>query len=216
MEREPKDSEQNKPSYPEGIADEVRAIMDQIWNRMQARKLTAEPDPEKPQITTVWQKLERCGYRRNVLAELGNMTSGTAYDCAARLHRTKDSVILLTGASGTGKTSIAATLALWRLKQSKFAGQYTTLYALAQGFKNNFHSGSDDAQRAMVRSRWLVIDDIHRGPAWAISELENLVIERQENGVTTMLIGPHGHHRKLADQITTRAAHTEVSWTPFR
>lgn len=203
---------------PGNIKNPMRQMLRKIRRNIRARRgETPSPEPAQPSPEkAAWERLRAAGYPPAILDDLPNV-GPEAYNTAQAIQQGGYLVNVVSGVSGTGKTSIAALLALWRAQRGQRIGQYQSAFNLAQSVNRTNHpSDIAKAQNAARKSAWLVLDDIGQAPLWAADEIEALIVERQEHYLPTLIIGKPGAVKRLGDQIKTRARITELTWPAFR
>lgn len=213
IERERKSDEGHTPLNSPTIAERIRKSLENFCKIKQARDASGVCE-QKEKTKSNAEKLAEAGYRQTAIESICYADS-RIIGVAREIQNAFKPVVILCGAAYTGKTTIAALIANWRVDRGKVVGRCVTLYAMGQALKASFNAGSDAEQRALARTRWLVIDDIHRSPAWATVELENLAIERADNNLPTLLIGSAGCSRNLSQQVRARAHIIDITWTPY-
>ena len=152
------------------------------------------PRPKPPPWPQRVDELISAGYPRRAALKVNDMHGpGLARAKQLEPRVKKDSMILLLGERGPGKTQMAAYFASFRRKNKLSVGKYVKALDLFDALKSTWatRESEDSVLRGYKTSRFLVIDEIHERAEseWEQRKLNNLIDHRYDAMLVTVMCG---------------------------
>ena len=212
-------NEENKP-----IADQLASI----FSRMRGHGMTDEELDNHERAERKRKRLIAAGLDRRV-----QMTGKPAQlaEAIGRKCSGDGAVIVLCGARGTGKTTVAKEVQWQHIDKDRSAGRYSlfqdvfeSLRILYGEFADKRENGASWARERLVSAGLLILDEVHEvltESKQAHRVLNDLVIRRHEARNDTVIITNQPKESTGLDSSILSRANAcgfvyEPTWTPFR